>query len=233
MPRRAFRFWGLITSMRRDNVYKKLVRNNTCYRNETYESWQAIKRVSDGNGIIIDVNQKTASYPNDLYKGRTLVQSNLCFDNGGPGIHTVKANRVDIIGNTAYLNSASKSLQYGQIYAYQSEDVRIIDNILVAPVADTAGGAKPYPLNASRFSPNVVFSHNLYFGGNIPPTMGEGDFVADPQFVRPSRDSKIADFHLRPGSPALGKGVVLPVSPFLDLSGKPRKPAPALGAYEK
>ncbi|MES2465572.1 MAG: hypothetical protein V4671_33820, partial [Armatimonadota bacterium] len=44
-----------------DNVYKMLIRNNICHRNETFEIWEAIKKPSDGNGIILDVNQKTES----------------------------------------------------------------------------------------------------------------------------------------------------------------------------
>ncbi|MBC7807486.1 MAG: hypothetical protein H7145_15220, partial [Akkermansiaceae bacterium] len=202
-----------------DNVYKILVRNNVCYRNETFEIWEEIKKPSDGNGIIIDVNQGTNDLPNSKYIGRTLVQSNLCFDNGGSGIHTVKANRVDIINNTAYLNSASKNLEYSQIFTYGSQDVRIINNILIAPVANLAADEKPEPVNKiadDNANPNkdVVFSHNIYFGGNIPATLGKGDVIADPQFVKPTRDPKIADFHLKPGSPAVGKGVTLPFSPF-------------------
>ncbi len=222
-----------------DNVYKILIRNNVCYRNETFEIWEEIKKPSDGNGIIIDVNQNTADRPDSKYIGRTLVQSNLCFDNGGSGIHTVRANRVDIINNTVYLNSASKNLEYSQIFTYGSQDVRIMNNILVAPVADVAAGEKPEPVNKisdDNANPNkdVVFSHNIYFGGNIPPTLGKGDVIADPQFLKPTRDPKVADFHLKASSPAIGKGMPLPFSPFHDIDGKPRHPkAPAVGAYEK
>ena len=217
-----------------DNIYRMLVRNNVCYRNETYEIWQEIKKPSDGNGIIIDVNQKTNTRPDGSFRGRTLVQSNLSFNNGGSGIHTVRANRVDIINNTAYLNSASKALEYGEIFTYGSDDVRIINNIMVAPVADVASGEKPEPINKlGGKNTNVVFSHNLYFGGNIAPTLGEGDVIADPQFMNPSVDAASADFHLKPGSPAIGQGVQMPFGPFLDLEGKPRQNPPTLGAYKK
>lgn len=216
-----------------DNVYKALIRNNICYRNETYEIWKAVNRVSDGNGIIIDVNQKTDARPNSGFRGRTLVQSNLCFDNGGSGIHTVSANRVDIINNTVYLNSASNSLEYSEIFSYGSEDVRIINNILVAPVADIGAGEKPEPVNANIKSPTVLYFHNLYFGGNVAPTMGEGDVIGDQMFVNPSRNANIADFHLKPGSPAIGMGATFPFMPFLDLDGRPRKAAPSKGAFEK
>jgi hypothetical protein len=217
------------------NIYKRLVRNNVCCHNQTYEKWKAIGRYSDGNGIILDVNQGSDAHPTSKYIGRTLVQSNHCYDNGGSGIHTVSADHVDIINNTTYLNSASVHLEYSEIFTYGSNDVRIMNNILVAPVANIAAGEKPEPVNlCGGKNTDVVFSHNLYFGGNIAPTLGEGEVVGDPLFVHPSRDDKVADFHLKAGSPAIGRGITMPFSPFLDLDGKPRRTAaPAEGAYEK
>ncbi|MBC8010433.1 MAG: right-handed parallel beta-helix repeat-containing protein, partial [Burkholderiales bacterium] len=93
-------------------------------------------KFSDGNGIIIDVNQnnaKSVHVPYPPYHARTLVQNNLVFNNGGSGIHTVSSDHVDILHNTAYLNSASPHIEYSQIYTYASDDVRITHNILVAP----------------------------------------------------------------------------------------------------
>jgi hypothetical protein len=218
-----------------DNVYKILVRNNISYGNETREICIPAGRLTDGNGIILDVNQHTSTNLESTYRGRTLVQNNLCFNNGGSGIHTVRANRVDIVNNTAYLNSASKGLDYSQIYTYGSEDVRILNNILVAPVADVSAGEKPEPVNRiSGKNKDVVFAHNLYFGGNIAPTLGEGDAIGDPLFLKPTRDGKVADFRLQSGSPAYGKGKSFPFAPVLDLNGKPRRAeSPTLGAYEK
>ena len=222
------------------NVYKRLIRNNICCHNQTYEKWTAINNYSDGNGIILDVNQgldenqgKTAHPPSN-YIGRSLVQSNLSFDNGGSGIHTVTADHVDIIHNTVYLNSASVHLEYSEIFTYGSNDVHIINNILVAPVANIAAGEKPEPVNKiGGKNTDVVFSHNRYFGGNIAPTLGPGDVIGDPHFVRPSLKDAIADFHLRPGSPAVGQGVRVLFSPLLDLDGKPRGRTPTIGVYEK
>ncbi|MBC8101745.1 MAG: hypothetical protein H7Z41_04070 [Cytophagales bacterium] len=90
-----------------------------------------------------------------------------------------------------------------------------------------AGPSKPPPTGST----NVVFSHNLHWGGNVAPTLGEGDRIADPAFVNPSRDPKAANFRLKPGSPALGAGISLPFSPFLNLDGKSRGDKPDRGAY--
>lgn len=219
-----------------DNVYKNLIRNNVSHRNETFQAWARVKKISDGNGIIIDVNQATDDRPQGSYIGRTLVANNLCYDNGGSGIHTVRANRVDIINNTAYLNSASKALQYSQIFTYRSNDVRVMNNILVAPVADVANGEKPETVNRlNGKNSNVVFSHNLYSGGNIAPTLGEGDVVAAPEFVKASIDPKLADFRLTAGSPAIRAGRWEPFAPTIDLAGQLRdlNTPPDLGAYRK
>jgi hypothetical protein len=217
--------------------YKLLVRDNISHGNETRYKWAAIDKYSDGNGIIIDTNQSPAHRKGVNYAGRTLVVGNLVFNNGGSGIHTVEAAHVDIINNTAYLNSASRNLEYGQIFAsWKSRDVRILNNILVAPVADVQAGAPPEPVNPSPGEPtDVVYRNNLYFGGNLPPTLGEGDRIADPLFVNPTRVGAQADFRLREGSPARSAGAVAhPALPLLDLHGRARPAAAGfdLGAYQ-
>ncbi len=222
-----------------ENIYKRLIRNNVCCHNQNYEMWVDLGRYSDGNGIILDVNQghdpnsnQVPIRPPSNYIGRTLVQSNLCYDNGGSGIHTVQADHVDIINNTVYLNSASVHLEYSEMFTYASKDVHFINNILVAPIANLAAGEKPEPVNAGGGNNvDVVFSHNLYFGGNIAPHLGEGDRIADPTFTCPTIDSKVANFRLNFGSPANGAGLLLPFTPYLNLDGQPRGARPNIGAY--
>jgi hypothetical protein len=193
---------------------------------------------TDGNGIIVDTNRNSAVtgfVKFGPYIGRTLVQNNLVFNNGGSGIHTVDADHVDIFYNTAYLNSASTKQDYSQIYTHSSEDVRISHNILVAPVANVATGEKPEPVNRNTGkNKNVTFDHNLYFGGNIAPTMGQGDRIGDPLFINGSRDPNTADFRLSPNSPARGAGVQSALTvPLINRADEPRsvKSAPNLGAY--
>lgn len=222
-----------------DNVYKILIRNNVSYRNENFEKWmsQNPPRISDGNGIIIDVNRKTQSKPNGVYLGRTLVQSNLCFDNGGSGIHTVQADHVDIINNTAYLNSASTALTYSQMYCYGSNDVNFINNIMVAPVANIAAGEAAEPVNRNGGTcTNVNFINNIYFGGNIAPTMGTNGKIADPKFINASIDPLVADFRLQSTSPAINGGSIMyDFLPWTDPKGYERRDGgkiPDIGAFE-
>lgn len=218
--------------------YRILIRNNITSGNRTFIPWKQIGKISDGNGIIVDINQDSKLPESQRFSGRTLIQNNLSFNNGGSGIHTLKSKRVDIINNTVYLNSASPELPWGQLFVQQSDDVRMMNNIVVAPLDQ--------PVNTvgmqgdDQNSTNIVRANNLYFGGGIAPRMGEGDRVADPKFVSPSIDGAVADFHLQADSPAIGAGRVEAFSPYLDLQGTPRGSwssmttlRPSIGAYQR
>jgi hypothetical protein len=213
-----------------DNAYKMLIRNNTVSGNRCFVKWKQVSKISDGNGIIVDSNYVPKA--NRAYLGRTLIQNNLSFNNGGSGIHAFKSHRVDIVNNTAYYNGASPELGWGQIFVQVSDDMRIKNNILVSRPGQ--------PINSvgkdggDQNSTNVVRSNNVYFGGLTPKSMGEGDVLADPMFVNASADPKVADFHVKPGSPALKSGWTGPFLPLLDLDGKPRPVAvaPDRGAYQ-
>ena len=212
-----------------DNVYKMLIRNNTVSGNRCFIAWRQIKKISDGNGIIIDTNYVPAK--NQVYLGRTLVQSNLSFNNGGSGIHAYKSHQVDIINNTAYLNGASPELNWGQIFAQVADDIRIVNNILVS--------RPDQPINSvgkdggDQKSTRIVRANNLYFGGLAPKLTGEGDLLADPQFVTPSTDPAVANFQLKATSPARKSGRQERFGPLRDLTGKLRTVPPTRGAYEK
>lgn len=188
--------------------YRFLFQGNICYSNETMIPWYGSsgQDYSDGNGIIIDTHVN--------YTGRTLIQNNLVYNNGGSGIHVYHANSTDIVHNTAYLNSASPRLQYGQIFANTAFDVRMLNNILVAPVNTTGDSSfnESVTSNNNNTSGTIYYQNNIYFGGNSTPISG-GNFspniVGDPLFLSPSIDPSTNDFHLRAASPARGYGQIV------------------------
>jgi len=219
-----------------NGTYNRIVRNNIVSGNETKELWQVTPpRFSDGNGIIIDINRTSGTTP--TIKGRTLVQGNVAFNNGGSGIHSFKADKVDIFSNTAYLNSASPELQYGQIFANQSIDVKIYNNILVAPVANTAAGQIAEDVNGGT-TPNatngVEYRNNIFWGGNRTPISStiNNNRVMNPLFVNPSINPAVADFRLQPTSPAINAGLTSSVIPTTDILRNVRNGVPDIGAYE-
>lgn len=206
--------------------YKIMIRNNTCYNNKTTVPWINTGNLSDGNGIIIDVNNKPYEggmiETNEPYSGRTLVQNNVCYNNGGSGIHAFEACHVDIVNNTAYKN-ARVMTTYGNIYAAYAEDVYILNNII------HAGGGVCTTNNRNQ---KVVYDYNIYFDGTVAAP-GRNDKTADPKFKKASVDPTEANFKVEDSSPAIDSGLKAK-SPGKDKEGVTRPKGAGIdrGAYE-
>ena len=176
---------------------KNLIEGNVVFDNMEYVACvcQDYQSVSDGNGIIVDDNLN-AEGDGLAYGGRTVVAFNVSYGNGGSGMHAFSSQHVDLVGNTAYDNDLSGSLDLGEIYAEAGSDVNIVDNILVAP----AGKA----ILSDDGNTAVVEDYNVLFdiGGAVltPSTYGSHDILADPLLSGPGD----GDFSLSAGSPALG-----------------------------
>jgi hypothetical protein len=101
---------GWMKSSDANTGYKVIVAGNTVYGNREYIPNMVDGIITDGNGIIVDTNNQYS------YNGRTLVENNVSYDNGGSGIHAWGSNNVDILYNTAYDNGGAIS-DPGQIFA--------------------------------------------------------------------------------------------------------------------
>ncbi len=187
-----------------------LVRSNHSHHNYCTQPWAATGKLSDGNGIIVDDTQNHQNNsPNGPYRGGLLVQGNLSHDNGGSGIHSYASDNVDFINNTVCNNNTV--MDYGQLSVTQCGNVRVLNNILVAP--------QDKPLNRVNGAFHDVFvSHNLFWGGNGQSVPGESPLTADPVFQNASKD----DFHLGKKSPARKAGGSWEITPLVDLEGAPR-----------
>ena len=195
-----------------DNVTKILVRNNQSYGNIC----KSRPTKYNGDGLLFDANCEDYIFP-DFYLGRTLIQNNLVYGNGGGGIQNWGCHRLDIVNNTIYHNGTT--LKWGNIGLDFCKDVRLINNIVVA-LPDTPLD-RWFVHQADRKVADITRKNNLYFGGFAPNIPGEGDVVADPQFVNPSLDPAVADFRLKTGSPALKVGYEnFSGVPYLNIEGK-------------
>lgn len=222
-----FHAWNFST----DSNYRYFVLGNVAHGNRSLVTWASTnpRRLSDGNGFIIDDfhnTQSSSSIQGHAYSGRVLVQNNLSINNGGGGIQVYKSSNADIINNTAFRNSTELA-GYGEIFANQASGIRFSHNIL---------WARPQrPLNVSTGS-DIVFSRNRYFGdGGNAYALGVGDSYGDPAFVHASIDFAAADF--RPGavSAVVDASDFAPAGvPRTDLDGlrRPRGAGVDLGAYE-
>ncbi len=197
--------------------FHNIIRRNVCTRNENKGPTPLYGgALSDGNGIIIDGSHGVCGF---------LIENNLCYDNGGRGIDVGHARNALVRCNTVVGNQRTPYLNNCDLRAAFSENVRFVNNIVVGR-------------QGQRFSKNwqatgIRYEHNLFFGFLQVATeeLGEGNLIGpDPLFVNPSWARGEPDFHLRPGSPAIGAGLASETPPD-DLSGRPRPPGRAdLGA---
>lgn len=199
--------------------YKIFIRNNICYNNKTLVPWEQIRALSDGNGIIIDVNIPTSTYAG--YNGKTWVENNVCYNNGGGGVHAFKASNVNIINNTAYNNGTE--VGYPEIDGQQGSNVSITNNIMYA----RTGG------NCNSNDNTATYNYNLYYNG--PAFLqGANDIVANPKFVNLALDGT-ANFNLTNVSPAINTGSnITDQFSTTDILGasRPIGAKPDRGAYE-
>ncbi len=218
-----------------------IVRGNGGFRNENLLPGTAIglTTISDGNCIILDDLRQTQSlegysaylqpflvgglaYP--AYKSQTLIENNVCAGNGGRGIHLYKSDHALVRNNTLYQNASTPGIE-GELSVGSASDVHFVNNVVYARV--------DRPATYNYDSTGISYERNLYFGSSTLPNRSANDLVADPQFVRPGTDQSSADFHLRPGSPAID--AALPgEAPAFDQGGDPRPlgAGPDLGALE-
>ncbi len=192
--------------------YRTIVRRNEAYDNENFIPYFDTNTITDGNGIIIDDNTNTQHPGVAAYTGRTLVENNLCYNNGGTGMHAFLSARVDFVNNTAYFNNRCPQLDNGEIIASKSSSVRFHNNILHAR---TGKKCQTYYGNA-----DVMFDSNIYFNG-ATAIRGATDIVADPKFVKASLIPAEADFRTVLASPAIGGGTAT-LAPGEDMDMRPR-----------
>lgn len=194
---------------------KILIRRNLCVENRCEIPWTVSGKVTDGNGIVLE--SFVTRLPNGKlagYRGRTRVENNICLRNGGSGIRVLRAAHVEIVNNTAVLNNQSPELDWGQIFAKQSDDVAILNNILVARPGRT--------VNDDDDNVNLKVGHNLSFGSDRILVTGPGDKIGDPGFgIDVAGDSKLRAYTPRYASPAVDAGTSV-LAATVDFAGRKR-----------
>jgi hypothetical protein len=232
--------------------YHIIIQRNKVWDNKTLVPWSQIGKLSDGNGILLDVTDirptgpanptaealaaadaaaraeeaNPSTKPKSLrpeWKGRALIANNLCAFNGGSGIHVFRTRYVDIVNNTTYWNG--QIVNYEEVFSNNSRDVVILNNIIVP-----APGGRVTSNNRNQ---NLRWDNNLYPAAQ-QVVSGPNDIVGDPLFAKVARDLREADFRLRPGSPGLNRASrELPQGTDLTGALRPAGPGPDLGAYEQ
>ena len=212
-----------------------VIRGNVSYRNENKVPNTATPpSITDGNCIIIDdsrntqnwTNQPNQPHQNVRYTGLTLVENNVCFDNGGRGVHVYSSDNVLARNNTLYQDQQTSNINDGELTAIDASNVRFANNVVY-----TANGRRA---NGTYNATNIVFERNLYFNTTDIPNKAANDLIGlDPKFVQGSTDPALANFRLQSSSPAIDAALASQM-PGIDLEGhaRPQGAAPDLGAYE-
>ncbi|MCU0548836.1 MAG: PA14 domain-containing protein [Leptolyngbya sp. Prado105] len=204
------------------NDYKMIIRGNEVYDNNSFVPWWEAGQVTEGNGIILDDGKNTQERSSKLpYRGRTLVDNNLVYNNGAAGIQVFSSENVDVINNTTYQNSQNPDTHYGEIVASFSDRVTVLNNIMVPQP-----GKKVNTIFQSKR--DIRFENNLIYNSDNYTGLGQGNiFGKDPQFVDPAK----RDFRLRSNSPAIDAGAVRP-EVQVDFMQRPRAGIQDIGAIE-
>lgn len=230
--------------------YHVIIQRNLVWNNKCFVPWGRTGKLSDGNGILLDVtdqNGQGATNPNadavveqtsqsgtqqtvsdkktsrPIWKNRSLIANNVSAYNGGSGIHTFRTSHVDIINNTTYWNGTS--VDYQELFPNRSHDIVILNNIIVP----RPGGK----VTSNNKNTDIRWDYNIYpVDQNV--FKGEHDIVADPRFVNPHINLSIGDFKLKKGSPALHSGTDDVAQPT-DHQGKkrPKGAGRDRGAFEQ
>lgn len=218
--------------------YHIIIQRNYVWNNKSMVPWERTGKLSDGNGIILDVTDQArtgATNPNGdsvvkstanqnavlnaappekpkrpEWKGRALIANNLSAYNGGSGIHVFRTKHVDIINNTTYWNG--QTVGYQELFPNASEDIVILNNIIVP----RPGGK----VTSNSRNTNIRWDYNLY-----PVTQdvfkGANDIISNPNFIDIQPDITKGNFRLLKGSLGLHSGVQ-DIPQAKDIAGKTR-----------
>jgi hypothetical protein len=155
--------------------------HNIISNNIVVGQYDASKNHSDGNGIILDLSNRTYD-PKSANTPPTLVINNVVYGNGGRCVTAYIVTNFWIVNNTCYKNNLDGALiDAGSLTVNNSLNGYFINNISVSWQPNNP----PYAVENS--SKNILYYANLYFGGinNFKYSNPEQFINADPHFVRP------------------------------------------------
>jgi len=179
-----------------DRRFGIIIRNNTSFNNRNLVNNIAFGRPTDGNGIVVDdfFNEQQPTGNRVRYDRETTIENNLCFDNGGQGIHCFMSQNVRIRNNTCRNNLDSFDFG-GEVSVSESERVYVYNNILISASDRFA---------AFQFdSTEAIFFFNLFDGPTRGINFDASNINADAQLLpgtfEPSRSSPARNRGLNTG----------------------------------
>lgn len=231
--------------------------HNVVVNNIISGTFDASSYRSDGNGIIMDLSNRTYD-AGSADTPPALVANNVVYQNGGRCIETYVVTQVWVVNNTCYKNALDVAQASDEIATNKSKGNYFVNNI-----AQSWMNRRPY--GQHNTNERMSYYRNIGYGGpiHLPSAIMADVFSADPRFRRapalhPTRDGQYWESHppdqlgdaltLQPDSPAVDAGIdptTIPGVPaavigdlrryaFADLNGTPRPQGIQfdIGAYE-
>ncbi len=230
--------------------FRIIVRNNWSFNNVTKTAGH-----TDGNGIIFDdwmlrfLSEKPEKYEPGTkpYRYPGLIENNLVYGNGGPGIIVFVTDNITVRNNTSFNNVTdplSVAKQRYEMVNVSGNNNTWVNNIAVAypkPHQNVFAFGNISRAGTAR-NVNVLGVNNLSFNGtpgdkSVYVNKGNSEMDAnsnllgvDPLFVTPLKNAR-----LRPGSPAVNAGTLKYGSFTTTLGGVPRVIGKTIdiGVYER
>ncbi|QBE61909.1 right-handed parallel beta-helix repeat-containing protein [Pseudoduganella lutea] len=243
--------------------YHIVVRGNKVWNNRTMVPWSKIGKLSDGNGILLDVTDQAggsggATNPNAdavvqaARPAAQKVEAATATADPAPPPGVAKGKRPVWTARSLIANNLSAFNGGSGIHTFRAAHVDIVNNTTY-----WNGSVVDYQELFPNRSDDVVIMNNIIVprpGGKVTSNnrntnirwdcnvysaaqdvfKGARDSVADPLFVKVARDLRDADFRLKPGSAARDAGCA-EVPQALDLAGRKRPQGKGRdrGAYEQ
>ena len=171
-----------------------IIRNNTSFNNRNLIDNPNFGRPTDGNGIVVDdfFNQQSGGNGTP-YNRLTVIENNLCFDNGGQGIHCFLSQNIRIRNNTCRNNLDSFDFG-GEVTVSESERIYVYNNILIS---------SPGKFAAFNFDSTEVFFYFNLFDGPTREVSDPSNIVGDADLIpgsfEPAPSSRAVDFGFNGG----------------------------------
>lgn len=223
--------------------YRTVISGNRSYSNYNHFKFyassdpQTADSYTDGNGIIIDALAINQGYLNDgadgIYNGRTLIENNLTYDNGGKGINIYASDNVDVIHNVSYKNGQHPEIP-GEIALGITKNVRMLNNIIYAD--DNEPVIFAYQTSNILIDNNVIYKDVALDNDFDNLSMAINSITGiNPLLANPDTQDGSADFTVQSGSPAIDSAVIAELSNNHDVLGNPRPQGDGadIGAYEQ
>lgn len=198
--------------------HTNVVRGNYIYNNRTEVPHRDDGRITDGNCIIMDRNDESG------YRGWTLIENNVCAENGGRGVHSYRSSYIEARNNTLYHNVATAAIDSGrgEMTAGHGRDIYFYNNLVI----NRSGVAAYIDTNNT----NSRFENN-YVASGPPPGSGNQVLSGGAIFSSTTRGGSVTQFRPVGGAGLAGTADGSKQAPN-DYLGNRRPGTGAVGAFE-